>query len=142
MKNNGEATIIDILSDSLTDFNGAIGKDANAACDKYLPKIQRCLTSTPGSYLAGEKCSFADIQFYYVVMGKDLSLDAYPKLKELCETVAAIPSLKAYMESDRRYPNPGREGYFDRVKASIPWVFGDYEGEKPAMSSDTWFYKA
>ena len=33
----------------------------------------------------------------------------------------------------------GVDGYYDRVKAVMPWVFG--EGQKPPMSCDVWTFK-
>lgn len=50
------------------------------------------------------------------------------------------PRLAAYMKSDRRYPSPGMPGYFDRVKGTMPWLFG--VGTAPPMTSAVWNFNS
>lgn len=142
---NAEATVIDMVYESLMDFQNAVrNKGAETALKKYLPLIQRALHSTPGSYLAGPTLSFVDVVFMYVVhfikRSAEDPLKGFADLQKHFDTIESIPQIKSYMESSRRYPYPGLEGYFDRVKATIPWAFGD--GEPPAMGATEWKWKA
>lgn len=143
-KDNAEATQIDIISDSLLDFGGG-GKNAleKKSQDKYLPRIERALGGK--AFLVGDRLSFVDVQLFYVLenivaaQGSDY-LSAYPGVKAHYEMIMANKRISAYLEdSSKRFPRPGREGYFDRVKATIPFAFA---GENYTMSSKTWNYRS
>ena len=106
------------------------------------PKLQRALQSSGTGYFVGGSLTFVDVYFFYVASGlieKDSTfLNGAPELQQLFDKVGAMPQMAAYMKSDKRFPAPGLPGYFDRVKASIPWVFGI--GETPPISAERWTF--
>merc|ERR1712232_888807 len=87
--------------------------------------------------------SFADVMLFKV--HDDLSVadrGMLPaKLKAHYQVVGV--RLSAYLSSDQRFPRPGRDGYFDRVKATLPYMpFAGGDGKTPAIACDTWNYHA
>jgi hypothetical protein len=105
---------------------------------RYAPRLARVLRSSDGPFLAG-KLSFVDIQFFYAIDTASRfhadPLKDFPDLLVLFTAVAALPGVAAYMvDPERRFPSPGRDGYYDRVKATMPWLFG--EGDPPAMAAE------
>jgi hypothetical protein len=51
--------------------------------------------------------------------------------------------LAAYLKSEQRFPRPGRDGYYDRVKATLPFLtFAGGDGTAPAMACDAWNYQS
>lgn len=51
-------------------------------------------------------------------------LAAYPKLNALRSHVTALPSLKAYLDSDRRFPFPSEGALADAYCANVRTVLG------------------
>jgi glutathione S-transferase len=137
-----EAVRIDVISEGITDWRLARRRDAAAADAKYLPRLQRALISTSGSYFAESGLSFADVQFFElastIVEHPDgHSFDLFGSLRDLVDRVAASPAVARYLASERRYPSPGRPGYYERVYAVIPWV-REGGGPAPAMGNARW----
>lgn len=134
-KDNVEATQIDILAEVLADYGG---KDH----DKYLGRLERALGGK--QWFVGDSPSFVDVMFFKIVdETKGLAEKLPPGLKANFQGMNENEGLKAYLGSEKRFPNPGRDGYFDRVKAVLPymsWAGGD--GKMPAMACDTWNFKA
>ena len=106
-----------------------------------------------------------DIVFWNILnVGIEIgaSLAARPELQAYYDRVAAFPPLAEYLASERRFPVPGttshqffhnyikkhsdlslyqgRPGYYDRVKNTMPWLFG--AGSPPPMTSSVWNYKS
>jgi len=132
-KDNAEATQIDILAETIADYSGS--KDH----DKYLPRLERALGGQ--TWFVGGNPSFVDIMFFKVIDdNEDLSGKLPPSLRANFE--ATLEKLKVYLGSEKRFPRPGRDGYFDRVKASLPYLgFAGGDGKTPAMACDTWNYR-
>jgi len=132
-KDNVEATQIDILAETLADY---AGKDH----DKYLPRLERALGGK--QWFVGDGPSFVDILFFKTVDDTAGLAEQLPDgLKANFQGMREHERLKAYLNSEKRFPQQGREGYFDRVKAVLPymtWAGGD--GKMPAMACDTWNY--
>lgn len=137
-----EATQLDILSDGLSDWATRTRDNPEAAHAKYLPRLQRALLSSTGEWFVGDRLSFVDVQWFKSACDAlrldGAVFDGYPALQRHCERIAALPRIAAYMSSPRRYPHPGLEGYFDRVKAVIPWRYGD--GPAPEVTSPRWVF--
>merc|ERR1712242_491484 len=85
--------------------------------------------------------SFVDIMFFKVIDdSEDLSGKLPLSLRANFGTT--LEKLKVYLGSEKRFPRPGRDGYFDRVKASLPYLgFAGGDGKTPAMACDTWNYR-
>ena len=70
------------------------------------------LRRTPGGYLLGKTCVYADLSLFQMVAGLRYAFPVafgrverqYPKIQEVHERVAARPRLVAYLASPRRIP--------------------------------------
>ena len=57
--------------------------------------------------------------------------------------MGALPKLATYLKSAQRFSRPGKDGYYDRVKATLPFLtFAGGDGKAPPMANDTWNYQA
>lgn len=142
-----EAAQIDMVAEGILDFKGKLKGDENSfydAMNSYGNKFERILrTNKKSDFLVGDTCSFADILLVDVFLTNrdkcpQLSLEKYPGCNALLSAFTSLPQVASYLASDKRYPVPGREGYFTRVKATIPWV---WEGPRPPMTCETWNFK-
>jgi glutathione S-transferase len=135
-----EAAQLDILSDGLSDWATRLRDDPEAANAKYLPRLARALASSNGAWFVADAPSFVDVQFLATadaaVRLDPNALAEHPRLAGHRERVAALPGIAAYLASDRRYPFPGLDGYYDRVRAVIPWTYGD--APPPAIACPRW----
>jgi glutathione S-transferase len=140
-KDNAEATKCDILQETMQDYNGKADQD-----DKYLCRLGRALGDGP--FFLGANMSFVDVTFFRLIDNREA---------EAAGTVASMPAwvqahhakmhadakLAAYLKSDQRFPRPGKDGYYDRVKACLPYLtFAGGDGTTPPMACDTWNFKA
>lgn len=142
-----EAVLIDILSDSLTDSVPNLRDPSKR--NRALAKLERALRrneSVGGAeYLVGNHRSFADVQLWYVLdylvdqAGSD-SIAEFPLLSKFYAAFKSLPAITAYLASDKRFPRPGVDGYYDRVGASLPWIFGS-NVEPPPLASH-WHFKS
>eukprot|EP00812_Abedinium_dasypus_P008965 NODE_2689_length_893_cov_477.059666.p2 GENE.NODE_2689_length_893_cov_477.059666~~NODE_2689_length_893_cov_477.059666.p2 ORF type:complete len:236 (-),score=75.95 NODE_2689_length_893_cov_477.059666:72-779(-) len=144
-RDNAEATQIDIISEGLNDFSANDGQTEKKNQDKYLPRIERALRAGGESlFLVGGTMSFVDVQLFKIIddgtaaLGGVAWLAEYPLVARHYAKMKEHPRLAAYLASDKRFPRPGRDGYFDRVKAAIPHVF---VGELYPMSAETWTFR-
>jgi hypothetical protein len=82
------------------------------------------------------------VLFDLLVTAKEYGVDLSPHgvLAAYLTGIEALPRIAAYIASPRRYPSPGLPGYYDRVKATMPWLFG--EGAAPEMSNSVWVYRS
>jgi len=80
------------------------------------------------------------ILFDLLMSAKEFGVDltAHAVLAAYLSDLEALPRLADYMSSQRRYASPGMPGYYDRVKATMPWLFG--EGTAPPMACESWNY--
>ena len=84
----------------------------NERVPKYLGYFEGILKSNGGSYLTGRRLSYVDLSLFQIVEGLRYAfprrMKAFeaeiPGLVALRDRVAARPSIKAYLESDRRIP--------------------------------------
>ena len=145
--NEVEAVQIDMVAEGILDFKGKLKADESSfydAMDSYGAKFERILrTNTASDFLVGNSCSFADILLADVLINykekfPQLNLEKYPGCDLLLKAFTTLPQVASYLASDKRYPSPGREGYFSRVKDTIPWV---WEGPRPPVTCDTWNFK-
>lgn len=160
-RDNAEATQIDIISDSLTDFDTFGGRGGamkeEKARDKYLPRIERALRSNGGgTCLVGGARSFADVQLFYILdyvaegaidaegsvgyLGKGLGpgfLSAYPLTAAHYKAMRTDPRIAKYLQH-RQLPRNGPEGWLDTVKQVIPHAF---KGEQYPMTSKVWHFR-
>eukprot|EP01052_Picozoa_sp_SAG31_P020715 SAG31_NODE_1571_length_7851_cov_8.714525_2_plen_233_part_00 len=136
---NAEATQIDILVDGMQDFAGrGLEEDSQL---KYLPRLARALGGN--SFLVGDSLSLADVVMFHALsrVPQDV-LEHYPTLVVHSTTVAAVPSIAAYLaDSSKRFPVPGLPGYMDRVVRTIPWIRSG-GGPPPPLRSQTWQYRS
>ena len=67
---------------------------------KYMGYFEKALGESKSGYLVGDALSLADIAVYELVTGmmgeKLCKTDDFPKIKALCDKVAANPGIKAY----------------------------------------------
>uniref|UniRef100_A0A914UUT8 Glutathione transferase n=1 Tax=Plectus sambesii TaxID=2011161 RepID=A0A914UUT8_9BILA len=118
-KNAEEQYRIDMLSEGLRDFAQPIGAykfmpdeafkaSVTQAVDRYMPIFQKVLTDNGTNHLVGDRLTMVDIQLLEILLSlNDLQpvlLDKYPKMKEYQEKISAIPSLAAYLKSEKRFP--------------------------------------
>lgn len=139
---NAEATQIDILSESIIDFGGGAKEEKNQ--DKYMPRLERCLRGGSGGFLVGGSLSFVDVTLFKVIddvvaTNGDGFLGKYPAIAGHYQMMQANERIAAYLASDKRFPRPGRDGYMERVKATIPHLFA---GEVYPMTSEVWNYRS
>lgn len=146
-----EAVQIDIVSEGYLDFKSSLkyndfGDSWTAALNKSLPKFERVLRSneSKSGFFVGGSVSFVDIQMFEILYwGRERGFNyaelGWPLIEAHVDLVAKLPGIAAYLSSPRRFPFPGKEGYFDRVKAVMPWLFG--EGERPEMTAQTWAFR-
>mmetsp|Transcript_26899 Transcript_26899/g.45397 ORF Transcript_26899/g.45397 Transcript_26899/m.45397 type:complete len:245 (+) Transcript_26899:51-785(+) len=147
--NASENTQCDIVAECILDFTASLrhadmAGSLVAALGKCGPRFERMLSSnaTASGFFVGASVTFVDIMLFYLLdSGVEIgvSLDAHPGLSAHHARVRALPSLAAYLQSDRHFPSPGLPGYMDRVRATMPWLFGD--GAAPAMSSQVWHFQ-
>lgn len=77
---------------------------------KFFDYFERVLAASGGPYLAGRRCSYADLSLFQVVEGMRYAFPklskrlarAHPCLIDLVARVAARPRIAAYLESERR----------------------------------------
>ena len=148
--NEIEAIQIDMVVEGILDFKGKLKGDEASfydAMDNYGPKFERILrTNTTSNFLIGKNCSFADILLAdafltYKDKFPQLRMEKYPGCNALLNAFISLPQVASYLASDKRYPIPGREGYFARVKDTIPWVFEGTGVPRPPTSCETWNFK-
>mmetsp|Transcript_46175 Transcript_46175/g.121021 ORF Transcript_46175/g.121021 Transcript_46175/m.121021 type:complete len:820 (-) Transcript_46175:515-2974(-) len=134
-----EAARIDIAVEGLMDYRSS--KPLKAGNGRYLPLFERlvranCDGAQATTYFVGSKMSIADVVFFWIMAEREeyeAYLEPYPLLKALYALVGASDGIATYMSSGRRYPRPGREGYLDRVKSTIPWA-SDLVARPPMLS--------
>lgn len=91
---------------------------------KYLGYFEQLLADGGGRYVTGRRLTYVDLSLFQIVDGLRYAfpkrMAAYerniPGLVDLHDRVAARPSIKAYLGSDRRIPF-NEEGIFRRYKA-------------------------
>ena len=91
---------------------------------KYLDYFDRVLRRTPGGYLLGKACSYADLSLFQMVAGLRYAFPVafgqlakrYARLIGVHELAAARPRLAAYLASPRRIPF-SRQGIFRHYPA-------------------------
>lgn len=149
-----EAAQIDILSDSLQDWNPVIavlqGK-ADAPHEKYLDRFARALRSNgDGDFLVGKTVSFVDVQVFQaleqLVAAKSVPLKAkWPELDAYRLRVRSLPPIAEYLASGRQVPFFGQKGntkesFFSEIAKIIPWNFG--KAEHPGLLCKEWRFRA
>ena len=148
-----EAAQIDILSDSLQDWNPVIavlqGK-ADAPHAKYLDRFARALRSNgDGDFLVGKTVSFVDVQVFQaleqLVESKTVPLKAkWPELDAYRLRVRALPPIAEYLGSGRQVhffgPSRAKETFFAEIAKVIPWNFG--KAEHPGLLCKEWRFRA
>jgi glutathione S-transferase len=79
---------------------------------KFFDYFERVLAASGGPYLAGRRCSYADLSMFQIVEGMRYAFPKlskrlakkHPRLTDLAARVAARPRIAAYLESERRIP--------------------------------------
>ena len=77
---------------------------------KFLGYFERVLKHSPGHYLVGRQCSYADLSLFQIIAGLRYAFPnalarqqrKLPRVMALAERVAARPRLAAYLSSARR----------------------------------------
>ena len=95
----------------------------NERVPKFAGYFERLLRDNGGSYLTGRRATYADLSLFQIVEGLRYAfpkrMKAFereiPGVVDLHDRVAARPSIKAYLSSDRRIPFT-EEGSFRRDK--------------------------
>lgn len=94
------------------------------ARSKYLPPFEKALTENGTGLLVGSTATIADCALFNVLSYmKEMPeykniLDDFPQCKAFVETFSAIPGVKKYLDSPRRFPPPTEE-YAAEVKAAL-----------------------
>jgi len=104
--------VVDAVSDLLTARNGfvfesdaklkeeKIAKFKNETAPNALKNLEATLTRRGGQYFSGRVTSWADLHFFAImehVMGAGVTLDKFPKLKNLMERTREIPNIKKWL---------------------------------------------
>lgn len=90
-----------------------------ARLPKFLAYFENVLKRSPGGYLLGRKCSYADLSLFQMIAGLRYAFPRamarlgrrYPRLAALHDRVAARPRIAAYLASKRRIAF-NRQGIF------------------------------
>jgi glutathione S-transferase len=114
--------VVDMILDQLTDFDASFTRlaypstttmnDLQQWCESFVPdklsQWERLLGNQ--EYLTGDTPTIADVKFYeslrrISVVQKEVCNDnggisGFPKLQDYMKSIEAIPSIKAYMDSD------------------------------------------
>ncbi|PIK42419.1 glutathione S-transferase [Apostichopus japonicus] len=85
------------------------------ARERYLPPYEKVLTENGTGFLVGSSVTIADCALFnilsYIDEGADYGnlLDEFPRCKSFVTTFSAIPGVKKYLDSPRRFPPPDKE---------------------------------
>ena len=79
---------------------------------KFFDYFERALAASGGPYLAGRRCSYADLSMFQIVEGMRYAFPKlskrlgkkHPRLTDLAVHVAARPRIAGYLKSERRIP--------------------------------------
>ncbi|PIK41974.1 putative glutathione S-transferase alpha-4 isoform X1 [Apostichopus japonicus] len=91
---------------------------------RYLPVFEKVLTENGTGLLVGSEATIADCALFNTLsFMKEMSeynniLDDFPKCKAFLDTFSAIPGVKKYLESPRRFPIPD-DAYAKEVIAAL-----------------------
>ncbi|HEV7633825.1 MAG TPA: glutathione S-transferase [Bradyrhizobium sp.] len=100
------------------------GEFWNARVPKYLGYFERILNNSGGAFVTGRRLTYVDLSLFQIVEGLRYAfpkrMKAFerkiPGLVDLHDRVAARPSIRAYLSSDRRIPF-NEDGIFRHYKA-------------------------
>lgn len=140
-KDNAEATKCDIIQEALLDYGGQKENDY-----KVLPRLGRALGAGP--FFLGENMSFVDVTFFKIIDDRTAAeadcLGTMPNwVKAHYSLMQKNEKMSTYLKSDKRFPRPGRDGYFDRVKAVLGYLsFAGGDGVQPPIACEQWNYKS
>lgn len=140
-EDNAEATKCDIIQETLLDYAGKPEND-----EKYLPRLGRAIGAGP--FFLGSRMSFVDVFFFKLIDDREAAEPGAARLMapwvaEHYAKVSANERLAAYLQSGQRFPRPGKDGYYDRVKATLPYLtFAGGDGKAPPMACDTWNFRS
>lgn len=95
-----------------------------SARSRFLPAFEKALAENGTGLLVGSTATIADCGLFNVlsymkeVPEYNNILDDFPQCRAFVETFAAIPGVKKYLASPRRFPPPSEE-YVAEVKAAL-----------------------
>ncbi|PIK46104.1 hypothetical protein BSL78_17017 [Apostichopus japonicus] len=91
---------------------------------RYLPVFEKVLTENGTGFLVGSEATIADCALFNILSCmKEMPeynniLDNFPQCKAFVDTFSAIPGVKKYLESPRRFPPPD-DAYAKEVRAAL-----------------------
>jgi glutathione S-transferase len=126
--NDSEAMQCDMIADGVADFMGgwlgfpfSADKDAfveeksKPTVAKYAPKLEAIVSANKGSvYSVGSQLTYADVVLadvctsYTELLGEEW-IKPYPALMAIRDLVCRLPSVSAYLASDKRHAFPHSE---------------------------------